>query len=145
MAVPPMILEPVFTNNILNQQEVSALIYDGNIDLIQRIWRIPIGWDGDPLDIPAFQPPFDRALINVDYQLCYTNPDGREADVMAAKLQGDHVSAQERAFRYRHASHIRCGMHAANRRAGHGAPDDGIFARMVDHVLDVIVSRNAGD
>lgn len=140
----PTIIHPVFANNIANQQAVSDKVNNGNIDVAQRIWRVPIGWVGDPLDITAFRSPFERLTINEDYMLTFQSEDGREADAMAAKLQGDHVSCQERAFRYRHASHIRCGMHGANRRRGHARAGDGIHARVLDHVQDVIVSRNAG-
>lgn len=140
----PTVIHPSFADNIANQQAVSDKACFGNLDDAQRIWRTPTGWSGDPLDIPAFGVPFDRTSINEDYMLSYQEEDGREADAMAAKLQGDHVSAQERAFRYRHAGHIRCAMHSANRRFGHSLTGAGVHARVLDHVIDVIVSRNAG-
>lgn len=140
----PTIIHTVFADNVANQQLVSSKISDGNLDLVQRIWRLPTGWSGDPLDIPAFSTPFMRTLINTDYMLSFSDPDGREADAMAAKLQGDHVSCQERAFRFRHAGHIRCAMHGSNRRSGHALPAAGVHARVLEHVQDVIVSRNAG-
>jgi hypothetical protein len=140
----PTIIHTVFANNVANQQAVSDKVHKGNTDLSQRIWRIPPSWAGDPLDIPLFSVPFTRLTINEDYMLTFQSEDGREADAMAAKLQGDHVSSQERAFRYRHAGHIRCVMHGANRRRGHAMAGSGIHARIVEHVQDVIVSRNAG-
>ena len=139
------VIHPVFADNISNQQAVSDKVYNGNIDVAQRIWRIPPGWAGDPLDIVAFKVPFDRLTINEDYTNTFADDDGREADAIANKLQGDHVSSQERAFRYRHASHIRCGIHGANRRKGHSFVAVGVHARILEHVQDVIVSRNAGD
>jgi hypothetical protein len=140
----PTVIQPVFADNISNQQEVAERAFQGNIDVAQRIWRLPISWAGDPLDIPEFKPPFDRKTINEDYEISFHDDDGREADAIAAKLQGDHVSSQERAFRFRHASHIRCGMHSGNRRKGHSLPGGGVHARILEHVQDVIVSRNAG-
>jgi len=140
----PAVIHPVFANNVGNQQLVSDKINKGNTDVDQRIWRLPVAWLGDPLDIPSFMLPFDRVLINDDYTTVFSNTDGREADAMAAKLQGDHVASQERAFRYRHASHIRTCMHAANRRKGHALPGSGVHARILEHVQDVIVSRTAG-
>lgn len=141
----PTVIHNIFADNITNQQVTAYRAHLGNIDEVQRIWRLPPRWPGDPLDIPNFKPPFDRSLISVDYMLSFSSLQGREADAVAAKLQGDHVSAQERAFRFRHASHIRCGMHSANRRKGHALAGGGVFARVVGHVQDVIVSRNAGD
>lgn len=140
----PTIIHKVFSDNIKNQQRTADKVYNGNIDSAQRIWRVPINWDGDPLNIEGFNQPFERKAINEDYMLTFKLEDGREADAQAAKLQGDHVSAQERAFRHRHASHIRCGMHSANRRRGHALSGAGVHARVLDHVQDVIVSRNAG-
>lgn len=141
----PTTIHPVFADNIANQQAVSERAFLGNIDVEQRIWRTPIGWTiGDPLNIPGFTEPFNRLKINEDYELSFQDDDGREADAIAAKLQGDHVSSQERAFRFRHASHIRCVMHGANRRQGHSLVGGGVHARILEHVQDVIVSRNAG-
>jgi len=140
----PAVIHPVFSDNIGNQQLVSDKTNKGNIDTEQRIWRIPVGWPGDPLEIPDFLIPFDRTTINEDYITVFPTPEGREADTMAIKLQGDHVSSQERAFRFRHAGHIRGCMHAANRRKGHALAGSGVHARILEHVQDVIVSRTAG-
>jgi hypothetical protein len=141
----PTRIHPVFSNNIANHQTTSQRTYEGNIDSNQRIWRLPPGWATDPLNIPLFRPPFERVDIDKDYVDTFLTDEGREADAMAAKWQGDHVGSQERAFRYRHKSNIRCCMHAANRRNGHSKTDSGIHARVLSHVVDLIQARNAGD
>lgn len=143
MADPAQLYTP-FVEQIGNLQTEATNIAESNQGDDQRTWRIPELWTGDPLDIPAFKPPFDREKINEAYQDFFSGADNRVADTMAAKLQGDHLGAQERAFRLRHASHIRCTMHAANRRGGHGKAAGGLFARISEHIQDVILSRNAG-
>lgn len=142
--MPAQIYSP-FIDQIGNLETAADKVSQGNKGTAQRQWRAPALWAGNPLNIPGFAVPFTRANINNDYPSFLTSDNGRVADAMAAKLQAEHLSCQERAFRLRHSQPVRCTMHAANRRRGHSLSTSGIFARIADHVVDVIMSRSAGD
>src|SRR5208282_3507381 len=137
-------LDSPFADQIGNLTQTAETTADSNQGIAPRVWRIPAMWMSGPLDIMGFTMPFDRKDINEAYQGFFSDEDGRAADSMAAKLQGDYLSSQERAFRFQHATSIRCTMHAANRRTGHGMSSAGLFARISEHIQDVILSRNAG-
>ncbi len=157
MATVPVPIYGAYSEQSSDMQSHSTIVADGNKGLGQREWRVPptptltsppptpvpFTWTEDPQDIPGIWERFQREEMNRDYPLIFFDPDGRDADIMALKLQGDHLSSQERAYRLRHASHVRCVMHAANRRRGHGT-SSGVHARTVSHIQDMIVSRNAG-
>lgn len=118
----------------------------------QRVWDLPEALaDKDLTDVPQLHDPaFDRNEMNANYDETMadaTNP-GTVGDVMALKVQIDYVSAEERAFRLRHASSVRCIVVAHGRLAGHGH-DKGIFTaaeNMVgDHILAGALSDGGGD
>jgi hypothetical protein len=141
---PPAEIYSRFASQVASQVDDCRQLQAANRGLDQRTWREPSDWLGNVYGIADFARPYDRLEMNVDYPDFFLDEDGRVADAMAAKLQAEHLSVQERAFRQRHSSGIRAGMHAAVRRRGHGA-DGGLFVRTLEHVQDVILSRNAGD
>ena len=90
----------------------------------QRKWVLPADFAGDLLDVPNLHSPsFDRTEINSKYQECLTDTEspGTVADVICLKIQIDRLAAEERAFRCRHATVVRCFAHATGRRYGLGA------------------------
>lgn len=109
----------------------------------QRIWMVPEDWSGDVFDIAGMhQPSFDRAEINGEYEtVCGGN--GNVGDAGSLKVQIDVVSGMERAFRFRHASHIRCVQHAAARHAGHGN-GQGVFGAIRNYAQDLIKAAGEG-
>lgn len=107
----------------------------------QRRWQILplIGWSGDPLDIPGIKYKFDRTSIGSQYADCLSGSEsGTVADAMALKLQNDWLAAQERAFRLRHATSVRCAVHAAARRSGH-AKESGVLTTGIQTYLENII------
>jgi len=120
----------------------SNLMSLGNLDLDQRVWEIPDenAWNGDPFDILGISSAFDRTEMANDYPSFLTPPFGSVGDTAACKLQSDLLGAQERAYRMREASPIRCVMHAAVRRNGHSNPGVGNFARIDAYLQDMIVA-----
>lgn len=70
---------------------------------------------------------YTRALLKgqpIDAKDIAPAGEGRVADCQAMKIQIDHLAVQERAFRLRHATSVRCVMHAAVRRRGHSNWND---------------------
>jgi hypothetical protein len=130
-----------FDSLINNLVEQAANNGDANRGLVQRKWRIPPEWDSSPTDIEGLGEPFDRSDINADYPTFFSG-DGTAGDCASAKLQLDHVAHQERAFRLRHATSVRCCMHAASRRVGQSR-DGGSFQRIYNHAQDLIVAGSA--
>jgi hypothetical protein len=128
-----------FSSQITNLQEQATNVSDANLEDVQREWRVPDGWVSGPTDIFGMGPPFTREEMNDDYQSILTSDSGA-GDAMACKIQADHLACQERAFRLQFATGIRCLTHAASRRAGHGSASDGCFARITDHLVDLIVA-----
>ena len=96
----------------------------------QRQWYMPPlnGWSGNPLDIPETTLAFDRDALNAVY-IAVVSDDAQRGRIGAAsvlKLQIDYIAALERSFRTRHATSVRCRIHAGGRRRGHGA-SGGLF------------------
>lgn len=87
---------------------------------------------------------FDRSEINTGYEQCFqtsSNP-GTTGDVIGTKLQCDYNAAEERAFRFRHATPVRCLVHAAGRRQGDaGGP---VFRHIEETTAAVINSGASG-
>lgn len=152
----------------------------------QRKWQLPFSWNWDNNLFHIFGPAgiqsaYDRTCPNDLYVRALTKgapisngcssdaPDGegRVSDCMAEKVQIDYLAIQERAFRLRHATPIRCAIHAAVRRRGHSTANDatgsqaflqdlgagirpgpyqvtgpvgGAFTTMIRYVLSIIVS-----
>lgn len=99
----------------------------------QRMWMLPPvsaqdtyypgTWDGDPWSWVSMIYAWNRAEINDDYSTIIGDPaqEVGSGEAMVVKLQMDYIATMERAFRTRHASSVRCRIHAAARRIGHGS------------------------
>jgi hypothetical protein len=124
-----------------------------NEELGQRVWEVPDqnfspgpSWSGNPLDI-GHEPhegviaeianAFDRIEIEEAYPFFLLPPFGSMGDTASAKLQSDLLGAQERAYRLRAQTPIRCGIHAAVRRAGQGSSN---FGRIDNYLQDLITA-----
>ena len=144
--IPVATIDPTFLGQINNLKEDARRVYvaslagsdtNGNLsssNLDQRRWQVPLGIDiTDPAGIGTA---FDRSKINLIYIRALTKGpplglgdnapegEGRVSDCQVEKIQLDYLAAQERAFRLRHASSVRCVMHAANRRRGQSIWND---------------------
>jgi hypothetical protein len=103
-----------------------------------RNWHMP-DTTGDPLDVPSLHnPAWDRNSINQLYCVDILAGPGRKGgtvgDLIAMKWQADFMAAEERAFRTRHASLIRCATIAHGRLNGHGTAGKSIFSFLKDAV-----------
>lgn len=96
-----------------------------------REWHVPPEFN-DPLDVPSLHvPAWDRNNLNKVYSQDVLGRSGDKAgsdgDKIASKWQIDFMAVEERAFRTRHASLIRCASLAHGRLDGHGKIGVGIF------------------
>lgn len=120
----------------------ASKVDDANRDEGQRVWETPdqSSWSGNPLDIQGIKEAFDRKEMAQDYPTFLLPPFGSMGDTAACKLQSDMLGAQERAYRLRSQTSIRCTMHAAARRGGHGDGGMGNFARIDAYLQDLILA-----
>lgn len=132
------ILHDTFVDLMRDLREDSEKLHQAEIGSGQRVWMAPANWMGDPFDIPnQHLPAFDRTEINQNYEELHTDKDGRVGGAASLKMQLDCTAVMERAFRSRHASSVRCQLHAAARHAGHGHTA-GVFPRVVDYAQDLL-------
>ena len=104
-----------------------------------RYWMYPNLSSPAEWTWPGLAIPYDRDLIAEAYDTIISDPEGTDGDGMSAKLQSDYLASQERAYRLRQSGPLRCVMHAAARRAGHGNPF-GAFGRVEIYAQDLIVA-----
>jgi len=118
---PKAIVHPVFIKRLKQMAQVA----EHNAKVLKaeetnRKWLVPEDLEAQDLfDIPNLhKPSFDRVQVNTNYVECFKSVKdmGTNADVISLKHQMDYVSAEERAFRFRHASVCRCIAHAGARR-----------------------------
>ncbi|NDD53044.1 hypothetical protein EBZ39_04055 [bacterium] len=107
-----------------------------------RPWHTPENVK-DPLDVPSLHnKTWDRNNINQLYSEEIVGKAGDESgtdgDAQAMKIQADFMAAEERAFRTRHASMIRCASFAHGRMDGHGKESRGLFSYLLDSVDSLI-------
>lgn len=135
----------IYTSTLLGNDTTSGCSDDSSS---QRKWQIPSpgDWDLNLFDIGGISSAYDRVTANNVYIRALTKGpqvgaldlapegEGRVSDCIAMKTQIDHLAVQERAFRLRHASSIRCKIHAATRRRGHSTWNDavGVDATLAD-------------
>lgn len=137
--MPPLaIIYPRFIAQLSNLQDQATNVSESIRGKTQRFWRWPQSWNTGVFDIQGYDPPFERTEINTAYPNFYT-AGGTVNDAAAAKWQAVHLGGQERALRLQEQSGIRCAIHASARRAGHGDAASGGFARIVNHIIDMIV------
>lgn len=94
----------------------------------------------DLLHVPSLHDEgYNRNEININYdQVTQTaqNP-GTAGDAASLKLQAGYNATEERAFRARHATPIRCVVHAHARLQGHGDAV-GVFGRVKSEAVNLI-------
>jgi hypothetical protein len=108
-----------------------------------RPWQVPEGTK-DLLKIEELHKPgFDRQKLNDAYLECMQDAQnmGTVSDVIALKQQIDYVAMEERAFRLRHATVVRCLIHSAGRR--HGQSVGNIYPNIEQQVSDTIAKGGA--
>lgn len=99
-----------------------------------RPWHTPEALEGrDLLDVPSLHNPcWDRNNINQLYSEEILGGPGKDGgtsgDLIAMKWQADFMSVEERAFRLRHASLVRCASLMHGRLKGHGGSGSGVFS-----------------
>lgn len=127
-------------NELKQDAAAQAAAFQGSGN---RDWQIPAE-TRDLLDVPNLhQPGFDRTALNANYQECMQDPDdaGTVGDVISIKQQIDYNAMEERAFRLRHATVVRCYTHAAGRRFGLGAGR--VFPNISKQASDAIANGGA--
>jgi hypothetical protein len=107
-----------------------------------RKWHVPPTFN-DPLDVPSLHvPAWERNPINQLYSEEIVGKWGDDAgshgDAHAMKWQADYMTTEERAFRTRHASMIRCASFAHGRLDGHGQQGQSLFTFFKDGVQTAI-------
>lgn len=120
-----------------------------------RSWHYPplsmpasCTWSGDPYDLPGMICAFDRKKMNDDLITIFKRKGQKIGESMVVTIIIEYISALERAFRTRHASYVRCKMHSAARRVGHGAsngPIRGVIVTWLNRLLEGAFDDPAGE
>lgn len=106
-----------------------------------RPWHTPVDMaNKNLLDVPNLhEPSWNRDEANQIYSQDVLKSDkdsvGTAGDIAGMKKQIMFMAVEERAWRLRHASAIRCAALAHGRLSGHGKENVGIFS-MVKNVVD---------
>ena len=105
-------------------QKIGRAAYQAWMGTGQRKWDIPEQLaDKDVLEIADMhKPAFERDDLNSKFKECIQNPTsaGTTGDLQAISRQVDYIAEDERAYRSRHATLVRCLAHAAGRSFGQG-------------------------
>jgi hypothetical protein len=143
-------LDDHFDKNTTKLKEVSQAAAEALQNVNLRQWFIgdpdlwsENGYQGDPLDIVQMSENFDRTDVGNDYVNTFGDENSSTGDQVALKKESDWLAALERAFRSRHASPVRCAIHAAGRRLGHG-DDAGVWARVKNQIIDIAKAGSDG-
>jgi hypothetical protein len=117
-------------------QMATSFRYQGDA----REWHTPEELkDKELLDVPNLhEPSWNRDAINQLYSQSILNAPGRSSgttgDLIAMKLQADFMATEERSWRMRHASLVRCACFMHGRLDGHGLPKKSVFSFLKDGV-----------
>lgn len=140
---PKAEVDPMFEDRI-NELEKKAKNFSEHFrnHTKYREWHTPKAVK-DPLDVPSLHnPTWERNNLNITYSEDIVGKPGDQAgsfgDAMATKWQIDFMAVEERAFRTRHASMIRCASLAHGRLDGHGKIKKGVFSFLKDGVQTAI-------
>jgi hypothetical protein len=103
-----------------------------------REWHMPDSIQ-DVLDVPNLhEPDWNRDNINRIYSEEILKGPGKKGgtvgDLIAMKWQADFMTEEERAFRTRHASFVRCAALMHGKLDGHGIEGKSIFSFLKDGV-----------
>jgi hypothetical protein len=113
----------VFKKRLDELAEKSQLAEEG-LRGGQREWYVPSDLGAEDLfDIAKLHDTsFDRGEVNANYSQCFQSATdmGTVGDVISLKTQIDYNAAEERQFRFRHASVCRNLAHAMARRRAQG-------------------------
>jgi hypothetical protein len=114
----------------------------------QRQWDSPDRgtWSGNPSDLVGLSQAFDRTANAQDYKNAVRNTEqpGVVGDMMASQIQGDYLAVQERAYRARLQSSVRCQLHAGARNYGHGH-SAGLFQQgVLGYLLNLLKAAKSG-
>jgi hypothetical protein len=99
-----------------------------------RPWHTPESMkSADLLDVPNLhEPAWNRDALNKQYSLDVLSADassrGTGGDLMALKTQIDFMAEEERAWRIRHATPVRCAAVAHGRTHGHSIAEHSVFS-----------------
>jgi len=144
MATAKAELSPIFLDLVSRLAETSGAAGAAASSWSKREWQTPPprSWDGDHGKIKDMSAAFDRTDLNAEYESIVGDPaaPGVVGDLIADGVQIAYVGAMERAYRARHASPVRCLMHAAARRRGHGDPAGILKGSLVTHVQNVVAA-----
>jgi hypothetical protein len=134
------------SESFLNSLDVLAIVALNNASVITNVgirqWFLGDldAWSGDPLDIDAIGQAFDRSEAGAFYTEVLTGPEGSAGDTASCKIQSDYLALQERAFRLRHMTPIRCRLAAASRLSGQGDRNLGAFGNVGGYSQDLLVA-----
>lgn len=144
--MPAAEIHAVFRDTAAGLKDDADALAKATAGTGQRRWQVgPIkDWDGDPLQIAGMAARFDRGPVGQNYAELLSDPQapGTVGGAQALVLQSDYVAAQERGFRVRHATSVRCAAHAAGRRRGH-ADDRGVIQAGVVRYVEDLIKRGA--
>lgn len=113
-----------------------------------RPWHTPDEMkDKNLLDVPNLhEPSWNRDDANKLYaqDVLEENKDsvGTSGDIAGMKKQIAFMATEERAWRLRHASTVRCAALAHGRLDGHGGAETGVFAKVKNVVDNHILAGN---
>ena len=96
-----------------------------------RKWHTPDDLNTSLLDVANLLDPAwnrDEAIRFYCEDVITQGENGSSGDFKAMKKQIRFMAVEERAFRLRHASLVRCAALAHGRLAGHGATDQSVFS-----------------
>ncbi len=112
----------VFKNRLKNLKDNAGKNYKGHKFEDQRTWEVPDDLSAEDLFTieDLHKQSFDRQELNANYVECMADgkSPGTCGDTISLTMQNDYNAAEERAFRFRHASPVRCIAHAAARVRG---------------------------
>lgn len=153
-SIPASKIDKNFSNQLEELKIADSAIYQSVVSTAQRFWQNPVvnvndpsGWDFNVFNITGIKSAFDRTEPNNIYVQSLTRTavagatvgEGRVADCTVEKIQIDYLASQERAYRLRQSSSIRCAMHAAVRRRGHSkAMDKGYVAITAGGTAEIV-------
>jgi hypothetical protein len=137
-------VDPQFEKQIRALRAAAALasgpgdMQSGNWQKAQ--WMIPDGWAGDPADLAAFSPPFDRSVSNDAFLAAVSNGQapGVVGDCVIASTQIDYLACLERSFRIRQTmDRPRAFAHAMARQTGLGN-ESGTYTQDLEYVRSLV-------
>lgn len=140
-------VDPKYTKRINDlEQKAQKMSEQFKTQSDFRRWHTPEDMkDRDLLDVPSLHnPSWDRNNINQLYsETILAGPGqqgGNSGDLIAMKWQADFMASEERAFRMRHASLVRCASLMHGRLKGHGLGGRGVFSffkQAVENTINV--------